>query len=184
MKNKTLRVLVGDPGKTNDPFGVVGMEGTWPQRKIYTRLAKQFKRKPYSTVAKYFERQDKHLQFDLMILEKNFDYPDVSKAFAHLPIMYINTSSTLTLQRRAEGWALDKPYMIKWMQQEHKKHTLQYPVKQSVDMVELENQRNQIVGIATPGGSTSYKAQRGRHDDLFMAELIGANTIRGWWDTQ
>lgn len=179
---RKLRVLIGDPGKTNDPFGVIGQEATWPSRQIFTRHAKQFIRKPYSDVADHFESLNKKLNFDLMLIEKNFDYENVSKAFAHLPITYVSTSSGLTEKTRALGWAMDKPFMINWLKTEHKKHTLQYPSKQSRDMVELENQRRQIVGISTPGGQTSYKAQRGRHDDLFMAELIGCNAIRIWWE--
>ena len=41
---KSLNILIGDPGKSNDPFGVIGLEGTWPERKIYIRHARQFKK--------------------------------------------------------------------------------------------------------------------------------------------
>jgi len=181
---KTLKLLIGDPAKTNDPFGVIGLEGTYPEKKIYTRHAKQFKREPYRTVADHFYNMHKKINFDLMILEKNFDYENISKAFAHLPITYVSTSSNLTKQTRAKGYSVDKPFMIKWLKKEYKKHTVQYPTNQSVDMQELINQRNQIVGITAPSGHVSYKAQRSRHDDLFLCELIGCNAIRIWWDQQ
>lgn len=181
---KSLKLLIGDPGKTNDPFGVIGQEATWPKRQIFTRHAKQFKGAPYGVVADHFTKLHKKHNFDMLILEKNFDYENVSKAFSHLPITYVTTSSNLTDKKRSTGWSVDKPFMINWLKTEHKLHTLQYPKNQSIDMVELENQRNQIVGVCSPSGHTSYKAQRSRHDDLFMAELIGCNAIRVWWDLQ
>ncbi len=179
---KTIKILIGDPGKTNDPFGVIGLEGTWPERKIYVRYAKQFKKEPYSVVANLFTKLYKKMNFDLILLEKNFDYENVSKAFSHLPIKYITTSQGLTEKTKAKGWSVDKPYMIGWLQDEYKKHTIQYPSIHSADMAELINQQNQIVGITAPSGHVSYKAQRNRHDDLFMSKLIGCNSIRIWWD--
>jgi len=181
---KTLRILVGDPGRSTDPFGVIAQEGTYPEKKIYTRHAKQFKKEPYHTVAKHFDTMHKKINFDMMIIEKNFDYENVSKAFAHLPIIYVSTSAGLTEKKRAQGWSVDKPYMIGWLKGQYTKHNVLYPSKQSPDMQELINQRNQIVGIKAPSGHVSYKAQRSRHDDLFMGELIGANAIRIWWDMQ
>jgi len=181
---KTLKLLVGDPGKTNDPFGVIGLEATYPEKKIYTRHARQFKRESYHTVANHFSKLHKKINFDLIILEKNFDYENVSKAFAHLPITYVSTSSNLTEQTRAKGWSVDKPYMIRWLKEQYRAHVIQYPAQQTADMAELINQRNQIVGITAPSGHVSYKAQRNRHDDLFLCELIGCNAIRIWWDQQ
>jgi len=39
---KTLKLLIGDPAKSGDSFGVVGLDGTWPERKIYGRHAGSF----------------------------------------------------------------------------------------------------------------------------------------------
>ncbi len=181
-KLKSIKVLIGDPAKTSDPFGVVGLEGIFPY--IHIRHARQFKREKYSTVADHFETLHKKINFDLLLLEKNFDYENVSKAFSHLPIKYITTSSNLTEETRNKGWSMDKPFMIDWLNKQHKKHTILYPSKQSPDMQELINQRNQIVGITAPSGHVSYKATRNRHDDLFSAKLIGCNAIRLWWEQQ
>jgi hypothetical protein len=95
-KTKTLRLLIGDPGRTNDPFGAVGLEATWPKRKIFIRLAKQFKRKPYRYVANEFKKLQDKIHFDLMILEKNFEYDRVSQAFSNLPITYVTTTGNMT----------------------------------------------------------------------------------------
>lgn len=182
----SLRVIIGDPGRSNDPFGIIGLEATWPERKIYTRLAKQFIKTDYDTVAKYFANLSKKIKPHIMLLEKNFDYDNVYPAFSKykLPIKYVTTSTSLTEKTRAKGWAVDKNYMMGWLQQEYKKHTVQFPENPNDDMAELINQRNQIVGITAPSGHVSYKAQRGRHDDLFMAKLIGCNAIRIWWNMQ
>ncbi len=179
---KNLRLLIGDPGKSNDPFGTLGIDGTFPEKKIFIRTAKQFIKEPYGTVAKHFEHIYKTKKPDIMIIEKNFDYDSVYPAFAHLPIRYVTTLSNLTAETRSKGRSIDKPFMISWLQKQYRKHTIQVPSTQSPDMQELINQRNQIVGITGPSGHVSYKAQRNRHDDLFMCELIGCNFIRLWWE--
>lgn len=113
----------------------------------------------------------------MLIIEKNFDYENVSKAFSHLPITYVTTSSHLTDETRAKGWSVDKPFMIDWLNQAHKKNHIQYPNRKSPDMQELINQRNEICNI-----NGSFKRTRNRHDDLFMAKLIGCNAIRLFWE--
>lgn len=182
--SKILKLISGDPGKSNDPFGVVGLVGTWPERKIIVTHAKQFKRKSYARVANHFKNQWQKNDLDLLLIEKNFDYENVSKAFSDLPITYVSTSGTLTEKSRAKGWAVDKPYMIGWLKDEYKAHTIKWPEIKNADMQELIDQRAQIVPITAPSGHVTYKAQRGRHDDLFMAKLIGCNAIRIWWDQQ
>ena len=181
---KTLNLLVGDPAKSSDYFGVIGLQATYPEKKIFVRHAKQFLKKSYRTVANHFEKLHRHINFDMMIIEKNFDYENVSKAFHHLPITYVSTTGNMTEEKRQNGWAVDKPYMIGWLKEKYSKHLIQLPEVQSDDMRELINQRNQIVGITAPSGHVSYKAQRGRHDDLFMCELIGCNAVRIWWSMQ
>lgn len=186
MKNKLLKVLIGDPGKTNDPFGVVGLEATWPEKKIYIRFAKQYKNVPYEKIAKKFVQINGKVLPHLILLERNFDFDDVYAAFqdTQLDIKWITTSANLTEKTRSKGWSVDKPFMIGWLRDEYKKHTIQWPEIQSDDMKELVNQRNQIVGITSPSGHVSYAAQRHRHDDMFMAKLIGCNAVRIWWDQQ
>lgn len=187
--SKKLRILIGDPGVSPDFFGVLGQEGTWPDKKIYTRHAQRFKKKPdepkdqyYARVAYHFHKLHNKLNFDLIILEKNFDYENVSKAFANLPITYVTTLSQLTAKTRQKGFSIDKNFMINWLKKEYTKHTIQLPSIYSDEIKELINQRNEISGITGPSGHTSFKRQRGRHDDLFMPELIGCNAIRIWWD--
>jgi hypothetical protein len=182
---KRLRVVSGDPGKTNDPFGVVGLEATWPEKKIYIRYARQFKRKPYDYVARHFVKLLKNNP-DIILIEKNFDYENVSKAFSkyNLPIQYVSTTGNLTDKNNAKGFAIDKPFMIGWLKDQYRARTIIFPAVRSADMEELVTQRNSMASITAPSGHVAYKAERGRHDDLFMAKLIGCNAIRIWWDMQ
>jgi len=181
---KTLKLLLGDPAKGKyDPFGALGMEATYPEKKIYIRYARQFL-EPYHTVANHFSIMHKKINFDFIILEKNFDYENVSKAFAHLPITYVTTSSGLTEKTRAKGWSVDKPYVLGWMKVEYNKHTIQTPPNPTKDMEELMRQRIEMASMPGPSGQTSYKRQRGRHDDLVSCEILGCNAIRLWWDRQ
>lgn len=179
---KSFKILSGDPARSSDSFGVVGLEATWPERKIHIRYAKQFWNEPYGIVANHFTTLQKKVKPDMMILEKNFDYDEVSKAFVHLPITYVSTTGNMTEKNRSKGWAVDKPYMIKWLKTEYTRHTIQYPSNKTTDMAELINQQNEMVGITSPSGHVSYKRKRGRHDDLFLACLIGCNAIRILWD--
>lgn len=193
MANKKLRILIGDPGVTPDFFGVIGQEATtYPEKKIYTRHAQRFKKKPtetkkqyYARVAYHFHKLHNKLHFHLILLEKNFDYDNVSKAFVNLPITYVTTSGVqLTAKTRRKGFSIDKNFMIKWLKTEYTNHIIQLPSIPSDEIKELINQRNEISGITSPSGHTSYKRKRNRHDDLFMCELIGCNAIRIWWDEQ
>jgi len=178
---KSIRVLVGDPGKTNDPFGIIGEVGTWPEKKIYITYAKQFIKQKYTVVANHFGKIQKKIKPDIILMEKNFDYENVSKAFAYLPIQYVTTSANLKEETRNKGFAVDKPFMINWLKGKKKSHDILFSDNPTKDMQILIDQYPQIVPILTAGGYT-YKAMRGRHDDLFMAHLIGANFIRLWWD--
>ena len=178
---KSISVLSGDPGLTNDPFGIIGQVGTYPEKKIYVTYAKQFIKERYTVVANHFAKIHKKIKPSIMLLEKNFDYDDVSKAFSYLPIKYVTTSGTLKDETRQKGYAVDKPFMINWLKAQKKNHDILFSKRPTKDMQVLIDQYPQIVPILTAGGYT-YKAMRGRHDDLFMAHLIGANFIRLWWD--
>ena len=181
-----LRLLIGDPAFSGDYFGTLGLEGSYPNRVINVRYAKRFKLKPgesreefYTRVATHYKKLHKRLKFDLIILEKNFDYDRIEPAFRKLPILYITTSGELTAQTRAKGYSIDKNFMIDWLKKQYIKHSIQLPTIHSGEIEELINQRNEISQI-----NGSFKRMRGRHDDLFMCELIGCNTIRLWWNAQ
>ena len=180
-----IRIIAGDPGRTNDPFGIVILDGTWPQRKIYVRGAKQFIKRPYSEIADFVVSLKRDHNPDMILIEKNFDYDNIKKTFEKYDLQprYITTSANLTDEKNSQGYTVDKPYMIKWLAREYLKNTVQWPQsKMTKDMQQLINQRSLMTGITAPSGHSSSKAQRNRHDDLFMAKLIGCNAIRLWWD--
>ena len=121
----------------------------------------------------------------MILIDKNFDYDNIKKTFEkyNLQPRYITTSANLTSKKNSQGWAVDKPYMNKWLAREYPKNTVQWPQsKMTRDMQQLINQRSLMTGTTAPSGHTSYKAQRNRHDDLFMAKLIECNAIRIWMD--
>lgn len=178
---KTLSILAGDPGRANDPFGNVGLEGTWPSKFIYIRLAKQFKREKYSKVAKYYSKINNKVKPNLILIEKNFDYDNLKPHFTHLPVQYVTMSSGLKPETRRKGFSIDKNWCIKEIIKLHQRHAIQYPKKLSKDMQELIQQRQQMAGINV-GSHVTYKRTRNRHDDLFMAKLIGINAILLWWE--
>jgi len=178
---KVLKILSGDPGRANDPFGTVGLEATWPEKKIHVRLAKQHKRKSYLKVARYYEKVKRQINPHLVLIEKNFDYDKLKPAFVNTNPTYVTMSSGLTKQTRRKGFSIDKPWVINEIHKLHKNHHIQYPDKMTADMQELINQRNEMSGIVSPAGKTTYKRTRNRHDDLFMAKLIGINAILLWW---
>ena len=120
----------------------------------------------------------------MILIEKNFDYDNVNAVFRRYPleIKYVTTGSGLTEDTKRKGWTVDKPFMVGWLGEQYDKHVIQYPKIRTADMNELINQQQQMVGVTQPSGHMSFKALRNRHDDLFMAKLIGCNAIRIWWD--
>jgi len=180
-----LEVVSGDPARSGDAFGIVGLEGLYPQKLIYIRHAKQFIKESYSVVARHFTLLQKKIDPDVMCIEMNYRGKKLLPLFRtkyNLPMIGINTSANLTIQTRKKGKTMDKPFMMKWYSTQQRLHRILYPQKRTADMEELINQDNEMVGIIQPSGHTSYKRKRGRHDDLFMAKLIGCNIIRRWWE--
>lgn len=180
-----LDVVTGDPARYGDAFGVIGLEGLYPQKLIHIRHAKQFVNEKYSIVASHFSYLQKKINPDIMALETNYRGKKLLPLFRnkyHIPIIGIHTSGKLTDKTKSLGHSMDKPFMMKWYAKQQKLHRILYPDKRSIDMEELINQTNEMVGITQPSGHISYKRTRGRHDDLFMAKLIGCNIIRIWWE--
>ena len=180
-----LDVLIGDPARHGDAFGIVGLEGVYPQKLIHIRHAKQFIGEKYSVVARHFTSLQRTIDPDIMGIEMNYRGKKLLSLFRakyKLPMIGINTSANLTDNTRKNGHSMDKPFMMKWYSTQQKQHRILYPQIRTADMEELINQDNEMVGIPLPSGHTSYKRMRGRHDDLFMAKLIGCNIIRIWWE--
>lgn len=179
MEQKSLNVLIGDPASKSDPFGVVGLHATYPEKKIHIKHARQFIKKPYERVAKHFKSQWDKGHIGIMLLEKNHGYDEVSKAFSGLPIQYVYTCASLKDSNRHKQDVMDKHFMIEWYGKAISNDVFLYPKVMTAEIAELIKQVELISEI-----NGSFKAKAGRHDDLFMAKLIGCDFIRKWWDEQ
>ena len=180
-----LDVITGDPARYGDAFGIIGLEGLYPQRLIHIRHAKRFVKEKYFVVANHFSMLQKKINPDIMAIETNYRGRKLLPLFQEkykLPMIGIHTLSNLTDKTRRLGHSMDKPFMMNWYAEQQRLHRILYPDKRSADMEELINQTNEMVGITQPSGHVSYKRTRGRHDDLFMPKLIGCNIIRIWWE--
>ena len=126
-KDSKIRIIAGGPGRTNDPFGIVILDGTWPQRKIYVRGAKQFIKRPYSEIADFVVSLKMEHNPDMILIEKNYDYDNIKKTFEKydLDIQYITTTANLTNKKNSQRYTVDKPYMNKWLARENLKKTVQ-----------------------------------------------------------
>jgi hypothetical protein len=179
-----LKVVFGDPGRLGDPFGIMGASFSLGDYKIRWKLAKQFIKRPYSDVAMYLIGIKETIRPNFMGIETNNRGKRLLQLFHQKYGMNyihgINTSANLTEKTRNMGYSMDKPYMVGWFKEAKQKGMMLFPKDKdaSKDMKEFMTQIPQIVPLPTMNGSTTYKAQRGRHDDLFMAGLHVCNIIR------
>jgi len=174
LNNPRIRIACGDPARSHDPFGIVGIESDVINDIVRVEFAKQFFNKPYRIVAKYLTKVNNNFKPDFMGIETNYRGKKLLQLFNykyHLPVKGIYTSSNLTEKTRRKGTVMDKPYMIDWFIRHKQQHKILFPEILTFDMSILNNQIQDISRIPTQTGYT-YKAQKGRHDDLFMALLL------------
>lgn len=173
---------MGDPGRSNDPFGIVGTMYNHDKHKIQFKLAKQIINQPYSVAAQFLIKMKKQIKPNFIGIETNNRGKRVLALYRTKYKMTwlqgVATSANLTEQTRQKGFTMDKPFMVKWFKTQMEEGLFEWPDDPTPDMQVLIDQVPQIVSIRTAGGQTSYKAQRGRHDDLFMAALHCCNFIR------
>ncbi len=177
MKSATTIVMT-DPAESSDPTGIIGIHGNFETQKIHVKLAKQFKDKDknlrLSNTANFLIAIKKTIHPDFMGAETNNDGVEIIKKLKRLGIsLYgISTSANLTDETRTKGISMDKPFMIDWFKKQKEKHNILFSSEPSQDMQECIDQISEIAEIKTPGGKSSHKRLRGRHDDLFMALLL------------
>ena len=178
MKNGSLinsiKIVCGDPARRNDAFGIVGIQSDITLDIIKIGLAKQFFNQPYSIVAKYFTKIQNNLKPDFMGIETNYRGNKLLQLFNNkykLNLKGIYTSSNLKEETRVKGKVMDKSYMINWFVQHKLHHKIKFPEIMTPEMTTLSKQIQDMIRIPTSTGYT-YKAQKGRHDDLFMALLL------------
>ena len=64
-----IRIIAGYPGRTSTPFGIVILDGRWPQRKIYVMGAKQFIKRSYSEIADFVVSLKKAHTQDIILID-------------------------------------------------------------------------------------------------------------------
>ena len=188
-----LKVVMSDPaGKVSpfnddydikhDPFGIMGAEFDLENYKIRWRLAKQFRKDSFQNVAMYLKSVQKKIKPNFMGMETNNNGKDILKLFHrkyHLTyIKGVNMSGELSEKTRSKGYSVDKSFMVRWFAKRYEDGMMEFPDNPTPDMKEFMEQIPKIVPVMTGNGSTTYRAHRGQHDDLFMAGLHCCNVIR------
>ena len=173
-----IKIVMTDPAETGDPTGIVGIQGNLATRQVHVLLAKQItdkdkKLRLFNTFS-FLSKVRDTIKPDFMGMEGNNDGKEIIKKLQSkgLILKKITTSSNLTDKTTRRGFAMDKPKMVDWLKKQKIKHNILFPPETKGDMEELIDQIPQIVSIRTLTGGTSHRAQRGRHDDLFMALLL------------
>jgi len=195
-----IKVVMGDPSGTldnlnnntpdiqHDPFGIIGVLYNHDIHKIQFKLAKEFTNTNYSVIAAYLKKVKQNIKPNFMGLETNNRGNNILKLFREqygMRYMYgVNTSADLTEETNQKGFTMDKNFMVKWFVEKREEGLFEFPLSPTKDMQKFIYQIPQIVAMKTLTGATSYKAQRGRHDDLFMAALHCCNFIRLFIDQQ
>ena len=173
-----VRIVMGDPARKSDPSGFVGILGNCETGEIKVKLAREITNKNpdvrMANTVKFLRWIQKNVKPDFIGMETNNDGADIISRIKKCGITVngIATSSGLTEETRNKGLTMDKNYTIKQLAKMMKKHSVIFPGNSTKDMQKLISQIPQIVGIRGPTGNRTYKAMRGRHDDLFMALLL------------
>ena len=180
---QVARIVMGDPaGKiipyedgTNikgDYFGWVGVESKYPYDKVNILLAKRFKDVPYGNVIRWAKKVYDTIHPGFMGLETNNMGGDILRLFQNSGMSYlqgVHTTSRLTDESRKKWSLLDKRYVAGWYKEFM--DDVFFPKGGGAEFVELINQ----IGIIN---QSTMKAERGRHDDLYMPLLLCLNVVR------
>lgn len=176
MKKTVLSI---DPG-ISDPTGINILEGTYPEKKIFVRYSRETT-ETWHRVIDQLIKINNQIKPDLVQVESNnrgheFIEQCIAKGF---PVTGINTTINLSEFTRDQGLSVDKKYMVYWLKNKQEAHDIQYA---NTGMDGLLKQRQEMMAIPSGRATPLYRAKNSRHDDQFMAYLIGANAIRVWWD--
>ena len=163
-----MKIIACDPGRTNDPMGIVGIETDGDN--IHVRLAVQLINVSFGKAAKVLRKIKNKTNPDVMAIETNNYGGKLKRLFAEkygLPMAGINTAAS-----SSSAHTLSKPAVIQLIAKMLRQNRIRFPGTASPDMQELMLQLTEYAAMKTPNGSTSYKRPKGRHDDLVSALLI------------
>ena len=175
---KIISIVMVDPARTSDPTGIVGITGNLQTGKIHVKYAREITDKDpiiriqkTATILNWIN--EKINPYFLGCETNNNGTEIIAKIQRYgIDIQGIATSANLTKTTREKGATMDKPWTIKYLAQMKEDGTILFPEVAYGAMKKLITQISEIVGIRQPSGHISYKAIRGRHDDLVLALLL------------
>ena len=174
---KSFRIISLDPARTNDGFAIVGVD--FENGIIKIGFVTQFTNQRFGIVARYIKELCSKRNPDLLLLEKNGLGKGVEKLFREkYGIVTIPVYTVGKIVHSPTINSMDKNSTIVWLAEMFDDHRILFPEKMSISMHELFKQVKSIKGNNTLVGNISYKAERGRHDDLFSSLLLCAHAVR------
>lgn len=176
------RIICGDPGRSKDPFGIVGVEYDTMESIIRIKFADRFKDKPFIYVAQQMYPFVQRVNPHYLCLETNNEGKQAIQAFKDaglVNVLGINTVSNLS----GKNWdtkfdSMDKNRTTMVLNDLIKTEKLTFPRYATPEIRELVNELNQIESKITESGKVSYRARSSRHDDLYMALLLCIHVVR------
>ena len=179
-----IRIMMGDPGRTHDPFGIVGVELDLKTFIIIPKFARHYQKMSFEKVAADMLPIVQKIKPSIFGLETNNEGKKAINEFQKQGINTkgVSTVSVLTDEHRQYWQSMDKTYTVKWVKSMIATRNIQFPSNPSPHMQALEDQISLIAEYITPNGSLSYKARNGRHDDLFMAFILCCHIARIYMD--
>ena len=182
-RHRLVKIVMGDPAEKGDPTGIVGILGNCETGQVKVKMAKEITDKDaearITNTVGFLQWVIVNVKPDFLGMETNNRGKEIIEKIGEYGIVVngIATSAGLTEATRRKGLTMDKPYMVKYLAEMKNSGDILFPANTTLGMKKLISQMSQIVGITQPSGYTTYKAQRGRHDDLFMALLLCINSF-------
>ena len=176
-----------DPGISHDPCGAVLTEYARVPDRSYVRDAYQFTgMESYEELAAAIMQYVRAMSPDWILMEDNGYVGHFTiRALSPLLSTYAGLFTPITTcgemsdaGRMAKDSSMDKPYTIKWLRTEMRNRSWLYPRNPSNDLKVLETQVKDMTEYKQLTGHSTYRAQLGRHDDLFMGMLLTAHGVR------
>lgn len=209
VTSPSTRIIMGDPGGLSDAFGFVGVEASLPlppphrgsdysasataDPVITIKYAREIRAPGFDEIAEEISREIRPMRPNFLGFETNHRGDDAVQAFRRHGFRAFGVATTAETRDHTRMAAMDKPFTARYLRDASDiHHRLIWPppttaaassssLKASLRGIgTLRAQWKSIVAMPTPSGRTTYRAERGRHDDLFSALLLCAHVARIW----
>ena len=167
------RFIAIDPGVSNDPTGIVGIDTKAGNiQVIYAqRVPRPTPQEMYELLWKLYAIINP-FKISCETNNRGKDFTNAITKFG-MDVNPVFTTNRVREKNKRNPTVMPKNFTIAWLKQQ----TLEFPKNPSTEMQQLIDEVNSIQRFEM-GSNTQYKAQRSRHDDLFMALLIAVHTYR------